>query len=118
MESMFEGCIHFNQPLNDWNVSNVEEMSAMFKDNYDFNQSIVGWKLDSLVEYDSIFYGIIDNEIHINNLKYIKGQIQNITDYEKIDIYDDNYYEQYEYENEYDDYEYENDYDEQSYESE
>ena len=64
----------------------------------------------SLVEYDSIFYGIIDNEIHINNLKYIKGQIQNITDYENIDIYDDDYY--YQYENEYDDYDYENEYDE------
>ena len=100
-------------------MSNVEEMSAMFKDCFDLNQSIVGWKLNSLVEYDSIFYGIIDNEIHINNLKYIKGQLQNITDYENIDIYDDDYYYQYEneYIYEYDDYDYENESDESTIEN-
>ena len=28
---MFENCKNFNQPLNNWNVSNVKVMSNMFK---------------------------------------------------------------------------------------
>ena len=31
MSYMFEGATSFNQPLNNWNVSNVEDMSCMFQ---------------------------------------------------------------------------------------
>ena len=32
MSEMFSGAASFNQPLNDWNVSNVKYMNDMFKD--------------------------------------------------------------------------------------
>ena len=31
MKEMFEGANSFNQPLNNWNVSNVEKMTRMFE---------------------------------------------------------------------------------------
>ena len=36
---MFGGATSFNQPLNDWNVSNVTDMGSMFHEASSFNQS-------------------------------------------------------------------------------
>ena len=41
---MFEGASEFNQPLNNWDVSNVKNMSYMFYDFYGtskFNQTLI-----------------------------------------------------------------------------
>ena len=37
---MFHEASSFNQPLNNWNVSNVEDMRAMFEDASSFNQPL------------------------------------------------------------------------------
>ena len=40
MENMFQNARSFNQPLNNWNVSKVETMFAMFDDATSFNQPL------------------------------------------------------------------------------
>ena len=40
MYSMFRGARSFNQPLNNWNVSNVEDMEGMFQNAISFNQPL------------------------------------------------------------------------------
>jgi surface protein len=46
MSSMFEYCRVFNQPLNDWNVSNVKNTSKMFVNCDRFDQSLSKWFFD------------------------------------------------------------------------
>ena len=40
MSEMFEGATSFNQPLNKWNVSNVKIMRWMFQDAHSFDQPL------------------------------------------------------------------------------
>ncbi len=40
---MFKGAISFNQPLNNWNTSNLDNTSEMFKGAISFNQDISNW---------------------------------------------------------------------------
>ena len=42
---MFWGARSFNQPLNNWNVSNVEDMENMFQNCEDFNQPLNNWNV-------------------------------------------------------------------------
>ena len=43
----------FNQPLNDWNVSNVEYMNSMFAGATSFNQPLNNWNVSSLSWHDN-----------------------------------------------------------------
>ncbi len=43
MSNMFSGATSFNQPLNNWDVSSVTNMSGMFYEATSFNQNISGW---------------------------------------------------------------------------
>ena len=45
MEKMFYRCENFNQPLNNWNVSNVTDMYAMFYSAVTFNQPLNNWNV-------------------------------------------------------------------------
>ena len=45
MDSMFDNANNFNQPLNNWNVSNVNNMAAMFRGTHNFNQNINSWNV-------------------------------------------------------------------------
>ena len=45
MESMFRGARSFNQPLNNWNVSNVKNMINMFNGASSFNQPLNKWNV-------------------------------------------------------------------------
>ena len=40
MWGMFKNASSFNQPLNDWNVSNVTDMELIFHDASSFNQPL------------------------------------------------------------------------------
>eukprot|EP00956_Cyclotella_meneghiniana_P016363 scaffold25814_cov57-Cyclotella_meneghiniana.AAC.3 len=57
MSRMFEGAKSFNQPLNDWNVQSVENMSGMFKNAESFNQPLNKWKVGNVIEMAEMFYG-------------------------------------------------------------
>ena len=47
---MFEDTEEFNQPLNDWNTSNVTDMGEMFSGAESFNQPLDKWDVSN-VEY-------------------------------------------------------------------
>ena len=49
---MFYGST-FNQPLNNWNVSNVENMSWMFAHQDDFQQDISNWDVSNVKYFES-----------------------------------------------------------------
>ena len=49
MESMFRVAEAFNQPIEKWEVSKVKNMESMFREAKAFNQSLPGgWKLEDL----------------------------------------------------------------------
>ena len=55
MHHIFCRCQKFNQPLNNWNVSNVKNMYGMFNGASAFNQPICSWDV-SIVKYmDDMF---------------------------------------------------------------
>jgi MoxR-like ATPase len=45
MERMFEHAESFNQPIGDWDVSNVKDMTCMFDSAKSFNQDLSSWQL-------------------------------------------------------------------------
>ena len=47
----------FNQPLNNWNVSNVTNMGAMFKGATPFNQPLNNWNVSNVTIIDEMFSG-------------------------------------------------------------
>ena len=47
MNWMFYGAISFNQPLNNWDVSNVTNMWSMFKNASSFNQPLNNWNVSN-----------------------------------------------------------------------
>jgi len=57
LEFMFGGAESFNQPLNDWNVSNVDNMSRMFFNAESFNQPLNDWNVSNVTNMDWIFLG-------------------------------------------------------------
>ena len=50
---MFAGASVFNQPLNNWNVSNVIDMSYMFDFASAFNQPLDKWNVSKVTDYGS-----------------------------------------------------------------
>ncbi len=56
MERMFFAAQNFNQPLNDWNVSNVTNMQAMFAQADDFNQPLNDWNVSNVIDMGLMFY--------------------------------------------------------------
>ena len=49
MEGMFYNSA-FNQPIGDWDVSNVTNMQQMFYDNGAFNEDLSNWNVSSVNE--------------------------------------------------------------------
>ena len=43
MYKMFYGALAFNQPLDQWDISNVTDMSYIFEGAVNFNQSLKSW---------------------------------------------------------------------------
>lgn len=57
MYALFSGCETFNQPLGTWNVSNVTRMEAMFYDCQAFNQPIGNWDVRKVEDMNHMFSG-------------------------------------------------------------
>ena len=47
----------FNQPIGDWDVSNVKDMNGMFYNAKSFNQPIGDWVISHKTDCDNMFYG-------------------------------------------------------------
>jgi surface protein len=43
----------FNQPLGDWDTSNVAEMDNMFDSAISYNQDLSSWNVDNVTSYDN-----------------------------------------------------------------
>src|SRR3546814_5001090 len=55
MSFMFDGATSFNQPLDSWAVSSLEQFDYMFRNASSFNQSLGAWNLASLVGGVGVF---------------------------------------------------------------
>ena len=52
---MFEYCYRFNQPLENWDISNVQIMNSLFYNCTDFNQPLRLWKTSKIKNMSFIF---------------------------------------------------------------
>ena len=52
---MFNGATSFNQPIGDWNVSNVTDMKLMFREADSFNQPIGDWDVSNVTNMRMVF---------------------------------------------------------------
>ena len=57
MAWMFSGARSFNQPLNNWNVSNVTSMAHMFAFASSFNQPLNKWNVSNVTHMRGMFSG-------------------------------------------------------------
>ena len=50
-------CYCFNQPIGNWDVSSVTNMSSMFKGATSFNQPIGNWDVSNVISMNHMFEG-------------------------------------------------------------
>ncbi|MBQ9395792.1 MAG: DUF285 domain-containing protein, partial [Proteobacteria bacterium] len=57
MHFMFFEAKHFNQPIENWEVSNVTDMSYMFARALSFNQPLEKWDVSNVTNMECMFRG-------------------------------------------------------------
>ena len=55
MSELFSSAYEFNSPIGDWNVSKVENMSGMFSAAHSFNQPLDKWDVSKVTNMNRIF---------------------------------------------------------------
>jgi hypothetical protein len=53
VRSMFERATYFHQPLGNWNVLSVVDMSGRFLGATSFNESLAGWDVSCVTDMDN-----------------------------------------------------------------
>jgi surface protein len=66
MDFMFARCNVFNQPLDKWDVSNVEDMGVMFHSCYKFNQDLSSWDVFNVKDMYRMFERCYELKINPN----------------------------------------------------
>ena len=63
---MFNNAESFNNPLNNWDTSDVANMESMFENALSFNQPINNWEIYSVMYADYMFNGAksLDKEMY------------------------------------------------------
>src|SRR5690554_4513143 len=82
MSNMFIVCNIFNQPLDNWDVSNVTNMSLMFFGSLNFNQDINNWDVSNVTNMNTMFQGATSFNQPLNN-----WDVSNVTDMSKMFSY-------------------------------
>ena len=77
MSWMFKGATKFNQPLNKWNVSNVTYMRGMFQGATSFNQNISNWNVSNVISMFEMFKGATKFNQPLNNWDVSNGPNMN-----------------------------------------
>jgi surface protein len=67
MSQMFANATSFNQPLNNWNVSNATNMSEMFDNATSFNQPLNNWNVSNVTNMSEMFYNATSFNQPLNN---------------------------------------------------
>jgi surface protein len=62
MSNMFTAANTFNEPIGDWDVSNVTNMSNMFHNNQIFNQPIGTWDVSNVTHMSTMFRNSVFNQ--------------------------------------------------------
>ena len=75
MSFMFSSALSFNQPLNNWNVSNVTNMRGMFFEVESFNQPLNNWDVSNVTNMERMFCYARSFNQPINN-----WDVSNVTD--------------------------------------
>ncbi len=74
---MFEGAISFNQDINSWDVSNVNDLRFLFKDVKSFNKPLDKWDVGRVQATNYLFDGATSFNQDISswnlNERYVYG---------------------------------------------
>ena len=57
LTGLFKGASSFNQPLDSWDVENVDSMKSLFEGAESFNQDISNWNTSNVTSFENTFYG-------------------------------------------------------------
>ena len=81
MMSTFQGAISFNQPLDQWDVGNVEYMDYMFYEASGFNQDISMWDTSRLTVADYMFAEAVsfDQDLSARNMENVRSAYEMFT---------------------------------------
>ena len=76
MKRTFKDAYSFNQQLDNWDTSNVTNMSEMFQTAVNFNQSLDNWDASNVISAENIFQnsGLEED----NYCKLFKGKSKDI----------------------------------------
>ena len=83
MEYMFESAKSFNQPINNWDVSNVKYMSGMFANAISFNQPLNNWNVSNVTDVenrDNIFYRAVSFNQDLSSWKILSSNEKMLLD--------------------------------------
>ena len=67
LRNMFMGCTTYNQPIGDWDTSNVTDMSGMFYNAERFDQPIGDWDTSKVTDMSTMFLYCYDFNQPIGN---------------------------------------------------
>lgn len=81
-ESMFAGCINFNQDLSSWDTSKVKNMWNMFTQCFNFDQNLSSWDTSNVTTMRSMFAGSSTMNFNNGNNSGINNwNVSNVTDF-------------------------------------